>query len=182
MRITSVIVGSLTAAIITGTAFGSILALSSTSTKEQIASCTLTPFDVLGPYYTPGSPKREVIGGGGLILTGTLRSWPTCSPIPNAQIEFWEADEKGTYPDTHRGYVVTDNKGMYRVNIAFPGRYEQRPEHTHIRIQADNHLTLVTQLYPDASNSSLTFDVTLLSDGAEIPIGFTPNEPSRPLR
>jgi protocatechuate 3,4-dioxygenase beta subunit len=183
MRITSAIAGSLTAALLTGAVLGSVIALrSTTGTTEQVSSCHLTPFDVLGPYYKSGSPRRETIASGGLLLTGILRSWPTCSPIPNAQIELWEADENGTYPDTHRGYILTDDKGRYRVDIAPPGRYEQRPEHIHIRIQAAKHLTLVTQLYPDTAKTSLIFDLTLLSDEGEPPAGFTPSEPSRPLR
>jgi protocatechuate 3,4-dioxygenase beta subunit len=59
------------------------------------ANCKPTQPDMLGPFYEPGAPVRTRVGRG-YVLSGTVLDAAECKPIPNARIEFWLANPRGT--------------------------------------------------------------------------------------
>jgi hypothetical protein len=59
------------------------------------ADCKPTQPDMLGPFYEPGAPVRTRVGSG-YELSGTVLAAEECKPIPNAQMEFWLANPRGT--------------------------------------------------------------------------------------
>ena len=61
----------------------------------QPANCKPTQPDMLGPFYEPGAPVRTSVGSG-YVLSGTVLGAQECKPIPNARIEFWLANPRGT--------------------------------------------------------------------------------------
>ena len=65
------------------------------------ASCPPTAADAEGPFYVPNAPLRSVIGRG-LVVTGTVRSAGSCTPIPGARLEWWQANTDGQYDDARR--------------------------------------------------------------------------------
>jgi protocatechuate 3,4-dioxygenase beta subunit len=126
----------------------------------QPLTCSLTPSDMLGPFYTPGAPQREKVGEG-YTLFGVVRSIIDCQPIAGAQIEFWLAGPNGEYSDDYRASMFSGLDGSYRFESDFPPPYSGRPSHIHMKVSADGYETLVTQHYPDAGDKQAELDLVL---------------------
>lgn len=113
-----------------------------------------TPELTEGPYFTPDSPKRKSIvhaGAAGTRLTLTGRVLTTAGrPIPNALIDFWQADGRGVYDNSgyrFRGHQLTNAKGQYALFTVVPGLYTGRTKHIHVKVQAPREPVLTTQLF-----------------------------------
>ena len=125
------------------------------------AYCEPTQPDMLGPYYVPEAPVRTSVDTG-YVTSGNVLSADGCEPIPGAQIEFWLANSQGVYDDAYRATVLAGEQGEYRFESNFPGLYENRPPHIHVRVTAPGHQQLVTQHYPEAGQTEATFDLVLV--------------------
>ena len=103
-----------------------------------------------------------------------MRSATTCEPIEGAVLDIWQADDDGAYDNvgfTLRGKVRTDAEGRYEVDTIVPGNYlngaQYRPAHIHVKVSAEGHALLTTQLYfPDDPYNDIDpwFDERLLID------------------
>jgi protocatechuate 3,4-dioxygenase beta subunit len=134
-----------------------------TSAAAQERPCTPTPPDMLGPFYKPNAPERARTGTG-IVVTGAVRSAKGCAALPGARVEWWSADERGEYGDDLRATQHTDATGRLTYETVTPGRYPGRPPHLHVRITAPHHKPLITQLYPQPNQHSLTTDFILIAD------------------
>ena len=125
-----------------------------------------------GPYYTPDTPERRNLRGGGvsgeaLLLTGTVLG-TDCKPVAKALLDFWQADGDGEYDNEGfrlRGHQFTDSRGRFRLETVVPGLYPGRTRHIHVKVQRPNGEPLTTQLYfpGEAQNGSDgIFDEALL--------------------
>lgn len=138
---------ALSAALLPATAF----AQSSTGTAK---TCTLTPAETEGPYYTAGAPTKtnlsaDVKAGTPLTVTGQVLD-QNCQPLKNATVDVWQADASGKYDNsgyTLRGKVNTDANGKYSFTTVVPGQYPGRTIHIHVKITPAGGRTLTTQLY-----------------------------------
>ncbi|GHD05274.1 catechol 1,2-dioxygenase [Zhihengliuella salsuginis] len=134
-----------------------------------------------GPYYIPDSPEqkspaaiemREDEQGTPLLFQGQVRSTDG-SPLSNAKIELWHADEEGFYsqfapniPDWNlRGSFIADEEGNFQISTMQPAPYQiptdgacgqliaaagwhaWRPAHLHLKVSAPSHELLTAQLY-----------------------------------
>ena len=116
-----------------------------------------------GPFFKPSSPLRASLMEAGtrgtrLSVSGLVLS-TGCRPVPNALIEFWQADDRGEYDNTGfrlRGHQFTDAQGRYRVDTVVPGLYPGRTRHLHVKVQAPSRPVLTTQLFfpGEARNTS----------------------------
>ena len=113
-----------------------------------------TPQLTEGPYFTPDSPKRRSVvpaGAAGTRLTLSGRVLTTAGkPIPNALIDFWQADARGAYDNRgyrFRGHQFTNAKGQYSLFSVVPGLYPGRTKHIHVKVQARREPVLTTQLF-----------------------------------
>jgi len=122
--------------------------------------CEPTPSEVLGPYYVPDAPVRTGVDAG-YVLSGEVLSAGDCEPIPGAQIELWLANPEGVYDDAHRATMFAGEQGEYQFESNFPGLYENRPPHIHLRVVTPGFRELVTQHYPEAGQTEATFDLVL---------------------
>jgi protocatechuate 3,4-dioxygenase beta subunit len=122
-------------------------------------ACPPTEEDQLGPFYEPNAPVRSSVGKGH-VLRGTVRSSVDCTPIAGARVELWLAGPSG-YDDAHRATVVADAAGRYAFESEFPGPFERRPPHIHVRVAHPGYRTLVTQHYPTKGQPEATFDLVL---------------------
>src|SRR2546430_7791193 len=106
-----------------------------------------------GPYYKANPPQNAIlrtagVAGTPLTLTGYVVS-KSCQPIPNAKLDFWQADGNGTYDNsgyTLRGWQLTDANGAYRLETVIPGLYPGRTEHIHFKVTV-NGTTYTSQLF-----------------------------------
>lgn len=108
-----------------------------------------------GPYYTAGSPQRNTLyekgmDGTRLIVVGYVLD-QDCQPIPNAWLDFWQADAKGEYDNEGyrlRGHQFSDSQGRYHLETVFPGLYTSRPiEHIHVKVRPEGGREITSQLY-----------------------------------
>ena len=86
-------------------------------------------------------------------------------PISNARVYIWQACASGRYKhseDTNKAkldknfqysaQLKTNEKGMVNIKTIIPGAYpasstRTRPAHIHFRFEAQDHSTLITQMY-----------------------------------
>jgi protocatechuate 3,4-dioxygenase beta subunit len=70
--------------------------------------------------------------------------------VPNALLDFWQADSQGVYDNTGytlRGRQYSDAAGRYRLETVVPGLYPGRTEHIHFKVQAPGGPVITSQLF-----------------------------------
>jgi protocatechuate 3,4-dioxygenase beta subunit len=108
--------------------------------------CVLTPEMTEGPYYLTGEPERRDVtegkAGTPLRLQLTVADATRCTPIPGAVVEIWHADAQGAYSGFGagasnrtflRGSQVADANGVATFDTIYPGWYQGRATHIHIK-------------------------------------------------
>ncbi len=136
-----------------------------------------------GPYYIPGAPEfpseanlpmRDDEKGTHFVFQGTVTDLDG-SPLENAQVELWHADDDGYYsqfaPDIPewnlRGTILTGADGRFTFHTIKPAPYQiptdgscgalvraagwhpWRPAHLHLKVSAEGKQLVTTQLYFD---------------------------------
>jgi protocatechuate 3,4-dioxygenase, beta subunit len=139
-----------------------------------------TPPQTEGPYYPIQLPLDqdndllivndsitpavgEIVELSGRVLT------PSGTPVRNATVEIWQADNTGAYLHPRSsGYATRDmnfqgygrfetaSGGEYRFRTIKPGLYTGRTRHIHFKIKAAGRQELTTQCYfqGEARNAS----------------------------
>jgi protocatechuate 3,4-dioxygenase beta subunit len=110
-------------------------------------SCVLAPEMTEGPYYVPSEKVRRNITegkpGAPLDLRLTVVDASTCKPIKSAAVDIWHADALGVYsgaiandPGTNflRGIQKSDIGGLARFTSIYPGWYQGRAVHIHVKV------------------------------------------------
>jgi protocatechuate 3,4-dioxygenase beta subunit len=127
-------------------------------------SCVLTPEQTEGPYYIEGEKLRRNITEGRpgvpLLLRTFVVDAATCRPIRNAAVDIWHADAGGVYSgfgqgaDSRtfmRGIQKTNAKGLASFRTVYPGWYQGRTVHIHVKVHLGGNVVHTGQLYfPDA--------------------------------
>ena len=126
------------------------------------ARCTPTRADFGDPDYKANAPVRSRVGTG-FALSGIVRSGIDCSIIAGAHVEFWLAGPNG-YDDAHRGTLIADGNGRYRLESNFPSGNTGREPHIHLRVAVPGYRTLVTVYFPRAGTTTGTLDLVLEPD------------------
>lgn len=68
--------------------------------------------------YRPGAPIVERIGGGGFLMTGTVRRAGDGAPLAGQRIQIWAHTTEGHERDWHsHGATLTDENGVYRMDM-----------------------------------------------------------------
>ncbi|MDW4499735.1 twin-arginine translocation pathway signal [Sulfitobacter sp. D35] len=68
--------------------------------------------------YLPGAPIVERIGGGGFLMTGTVRRAGDGAPLSGARIQIWAHTTEGHERDPHsHGATLTDATGAFRLEM-----------------------------------------------------------------
>ena len=150
-----------------GGAAGAIFSVRGAFAEELVR----TPPQTEGPYYPiqlPLDRDNDLILvndsvtpaiGQILELNGRVMT-PAGSPVRNATVEIWQADNTGAYlhprsmgyPNrdiNFQGYGMfeTGSTGEYRFRTIKPGLYTGRTRHIHFKIRAAGHPQLTTQCY-----------------------------------
>jgi protocatechuate 3,4-dioxygenase beta subunit len=126
-------------------------------------SCVLTPEQTEGPYYISGEKLRRDItegkAGVPLLLRLKVVDASTCRPIRGAAVDVWHADALGVYSGFGsgarsrtfmRGLQRTDKSGLARFRSVYPGWYQGRTVHIHVKVHVAGNVVHTGQLYfPD---------------------------------
>src|SRR5436309_8591377 len=127
-------------------------------------TCVLTPEQTEGPYYIAGEKVRRNITEGRpgtpLLLRAFVVNASTCKPIKSAAVDIWHADAGGAYSGFGqgaasrtfmRGIQRTDVKGLALFRTVYPGWYQGRTVHIHVKVHLGANVVHTGQLYfPDA--------------------------------
>jgi protocatechuate 3,4-dioxygenase beta subunit len=127
-------------------------------------SCILTPEQTEGPYYIAGEKLRRNITDGrpgtSLVLRAFVVDATTCRPIRNAAVDIWHADAGGVYSGFGdgassrtfmRGIQRTNAKGLAQFRTVYPGWYQGRTVHIHVKVHVGGSVVHTGQLYfPDS--------------------------------
>lgn len=134
--------------------------------RSVVAQECITTEDIEGPYYIPGSPLTAKLAPSGaegtpLFITGSVYARDCLTPIENAHVDVWHANDAGGYEeDNYRGIIKTDSSGKYAFETILPGKYlngaQHRPRHLHYKVSAPDlnvSLVLTTQIYFEGDTS-----------------------------
>jgi protocatechuate 3,4-dioxygenase beta subunit len=152
-------------------------------TAEQKNNCsTITPQVTSGPFYISNTPALvddnlnfTNLDGSNMVVEGVVYGGTdNTTPLTDAKIEIWQADNNGAYhPQSSgdyntidqsvvalRGTITTDDKGYYSYTSIFPAEYEGRTRHVHYRVSKEGYEAVVTQLtfFKDGDKYSLEKD------------------------
>ena len=147
-----------------------------------------TPQQIEGPYFVDNMPNRsdlrsEPSDGSiqeGIPLNITFNVYRvddtdgdgkgTCVPFSGAKVDLWEANSQGLYSGVEedgtqglvylRGYQITDENGTAKFETIYPGWYENRAIHIHLKIRnfegPEKTFEWTSQLYlPDSINKEV---------------------------
>jgi protocatechuate 3,4-dioxygenase beta subunit len=126
-----------------------------------VVSCVLTPEMTEGPYYVPNEAVRRNITEGRpgtpLHLRLSVVNASTCKPIKNAAVDVWHADALGVYSGVQgntgtfmRGIQRTDASGLALFDTVYPGWYQGRTVHIHVKVHLGGTVVHTGQLFfPD---------------------------------
>jgi protocatechuate 3,4-dioxygenase beta subunit len=127
-------------------------------------TCVLMPEQTEGPYYIDGEKLRRNITEGRpgtpLELRTTVVNAATCKPIRNAVVDIWHCDAGGVYSGFGagssnrtfmRGLQRTNAKGLAAFRTVYPGWYQGRTVHIHVKVHLGGNVLHTGQLYfPDS--------------------------------
>jgi protocatechuate 3,4-dioxygenase beta subunit len=127
-------------------------------------TCVLTPEQTEGPYYIAGEKVRRNITEGRpgrpLLLRAFVVDASTCKAVKNAAVDIWHADASGIYSGFGqgaasrtfiRGIQRTNAKGLALFRTVYPGWYQGRTVHIHVKVHLGGNVVHTGQLYfPDS--------------------------------
>jgi protocatechuate 3,4-dioxygenase beta subunit len=128
-------------------------------TSGQV-TCVLTPELTEGPYYIDGEKLRRNITegrpGAPLTLRLAVVDASTCRPIKGAAVDIWHADAGGVYSGFGagsgnrtfmRGIQKTDANGIATFQTVYPGWYQGRTVHIHVKVHIGGNVVHTGQLF-----------------------------------
>jgi protocatechuate 3,4-dioxygenase beta subunit len=165
-----------------------VLATAASETAAEKAK--IQKANLEGPLYKAGAPIRA---GGSILesqpspdasfltVTGRVFDVATGEGVPGAELDFWQADERGLYDMEGfdlRGVVISGDDGAYTLHTIVPGdytthqddlvadffgmmgRHAYRSAHIHLKVWVDGEQVLTTQFF-DSCSPILETDVVI---------------------
>ena len=128
--------------------------------SQGLVKCVLTPELTEGPYYVSGEKLRRDITEGkpgtALLLTLAVLNARTCKVVKGATVEIWHCDAGGVYsgavannPGTNflRGGQKTNANGIAQIRTIYPGWYQGRAVHIHVKVHVRGSVMHTGQLF-----------------------------------
>lgn len=137
------------------------------------ATCVVRPEMTEGPLFVEEELNRTdirvdpsngaVSDGAQLDLTFRISSIDngSCTPLESVKVDIWHCDAHGVYSDTNqlgmntvgqkflRGYQLTDASGVAHFTTIYPGWYQGRTVHIHIKVRNQQGYEFTSQLFFD---------------------------------
>jgi protocatechuate 3,4-dioxygenase beta subunit len=161
-----------------------------------------TPQQIEGPYFVDDMPNRSDIRSDtsngsmqeGFPLSLVLNVYGvddsdgdgtgSCTPLKDAKVDIWHANSQGVYSgvqdagtaenDFLRGYQMTDDNGTVQFTTIYPGWYEGRAIHIHVKVRAfegsNETLEWTSQFYLNNSINELVHTQPPYSDHGPVPM------------
>jgi protocatechuate 3,4-dioxygenase beta subunit len=161
-----------------------------------------TPQQIEGPYFVDNMPNRSDIrtdtsNGSvqdGIPLFLILHVYDvndtdgdgsgSCTPLKDAKVDIWHANSQGVYSGVQdagtaennflRGYQTTDNNGTVTFTTIYPGWYEGRAVHIHVKVRAfegsNETLQWTSQFYLNDSINEVVHTQPPYSDHGPVPM------------
>jgi protocatechuate 3,4-dioxygenase beta subunit len=127
---------------------------------SDAVACVLVPEQTEGPYYIANEKVRRNITEGRPGTPLTLRlavvDAKTCKPIEGAAVDIWHCDASGTYSGFGagrssrtfmRGIQRTNANGVATFKTVYPGWYQGRTVHIHVKVHVRGNVVHTGQLY-----------------------------------
>lgn len=130
-----------------------------------LVTCVLAPEQTEGPFFTENDRLRRDVREGRpgvpLSLRTRVVAVSSCKPIRGAAVDIWHCDAGGTYSGFAqegtegerflRGIQRTGRNGLAQFRTIYPGWYEGRTVHVHVRVYLGGDVVHTGQLYfPDS--------------------------------
>src|SRR3954451_15326154 len=136
------------------------------SAVSAAPDCVLAPEQTEGPYYIDNHLIRSDIRDGrkGLPLSLRLQvvDASTCKPIRGATVEVCHCAAVGRYSGFNaagkvlRGGLRTNSTGHVTFKTIYPGWYQGRTTHIHVKVHVDGQVVHTGQLYfADATTAAV---------------------------
>lgn len=119
--------------------------------------CIATFADGGGPYYKDNSPFRTKIvpgktEGEKLVVSGKILEKDCITPVGNAVLDIWQANEEGSYQEEYyRGKVRSGRNGEYTFETVVPKGYGEgtgyRPPHIHFKVFVNDIEIITSQMF-----------------------------------
>jgi len=149
---------------------------------EALAACSLTPELTEGPYYLDLRKIRRNITEGkpGLRLDLRIKviDSSTCKPLKNIAVDIWHAAADGSYSGfaaegtsgkTYmRGIQLTNADGIAVFRTIYPGWYQGRATHIHIKAHEGGTAGTTYKGGTTAHTGQLFFSDTLTDKVAKV--------------
>jgi hypothetical protein len=112
--------------------------------------------------YRPGAPLVEQIGGGGFLMSGTVRRAGDGAPLEGVRIQIWAHTTEGHERDPHsHGATLTDAEGIFRMDMPQIVPAFGQP-HAHLAYDSDEfETTFLRPVMASARDTALTADFVL---------------------
>lgn len=117
--------------------------------------------------YRPGAPIVERIGGGGFLMSGTVRRAGDGAPLPGIRIQIWAHTTEGRERDQRsHGATLTDANGVFRMDMPQIVPTFGQP-HAHLAYDTDHdrngfQTVFLRPVMNSARDTSLSADFVLL--------------------
>jgi protocatechuate 3,4-dioxygenase beta subunit len=138
--------------------------------SRGLVQCVLTPELTEGPFYVSGQKLRRDISEGKpgtpLLLNLKVINARTCKVVKNATVELWHCDAGGAYsgdvannPGTSflRGGQKTKANGIAQIKTIYPGFYNGRAVHIHVKVHVKGNVVHTGQLFFPAAISRAVY-------------------------
>jgi protocatechuate 3,4-dioxygenase beta subunit len=158
--------------------------LDARETDAASVSCILTPEQTDGPFYIAGEKLRRNITdgrpGAPMLLRAFVVDAKSCRPIRNAAVDIWHADAAGVYSGFGagassrtfmRGIQRTNARGLAQFRTVYPGWYQGRTVHIHVKVHDGGDVVHTGQLFFSDSLTDAVFRRT--------PYSLRPNRTTR---
>src|SRR5918999_892279 len=161
-----------------------------------------TPQQIEGPYFVDDMPNRSDIRSDtsndsvqeGIPLRLILHVYDvndsdgdgtgSCIPLKDAKVDIWHSNSQGVYSgvqdagtaenDFLRGYQMTDDNGTVQFTTIYPGWYEGRATHIHIKVRdyegSNETFEWTSQFYLNNSINELVHTQPPYSEHGPVPI------------
>lgn len=133
-------------------------------------TCPVTPEQTEGPFYfDPEMVRRDIRegkAGAPLRLRLQIVDAAACTPSRAARVDIWHCDAAGAYSGYDqersagqrwlRGTQFADAAGVATFESVYPGWYEGRAPHIHVKAWMPDGREVTSQLYfPDALSDAV---------------------------